>query len=63
MSTLYEIVIDGELRIVIYDYEHLAAKIYADIIYAVINENISLEQATDKIKLLCDGVPITTFIH
>lgn len=63
MSDLYEIIVDGELRVVVYDYEHLAAKIYADIIYAVVDDEISLEVATSKIKLRCNGVTIETPIH
>lgn len=56
MSDIYEILVDGDLRVVIYDDVRLASRIYLDMVYAVASpDNLSFREAAEKIILLCNG--------
>lgn len=56
MSDLYEIFVDGDLRVVVYDYEQLATKIWMDMLYAATDGDVTLRQACEKIVLVRNGV-------
>lgn len=55
MSDLYEIFVDGELRVVIYDDEALARVIWGKMMASETLGRLSATQVLDKIKMARNG--------